>query len=61
LPVGPEIQFFQENTISVTDVPEVHETPVDVADVAYLLVPKELVVIVRVVPSIVFSLSVLVL
>lgn len=61
LPVGSEIEFLQKYSVSIANVAEVHEAAIDVADVPHLLVPEELVIIVRFVHSVVLSLAIFII
>lgn len=45
LPVGSCIEFLQKDSISVTDVSQIHETSVNVPYVTNFLIPEELVVV----------------
>lgn len=60
LPVGTEIEFFQEDAVPVPDVPQVHKAAIDVADIPHFLVPEEFIIITIVTHSI-LTLAVLVL
>ena len=45
LPVGAKIELVEVDTVTVSDVAQVHETAVDIPDVSLLLVPVELIIL----------------
>lgn len=63
LPVRPSIKLLQKDTISISNVAQIHEAPINVSDITNFLIPEELVIIVVVlsVQWVVFTWSILLL
>ena len=45
LPIGSRIQLFQENTIPIPNIPQIHKASVNISDISNLLIPVKLVIV----------------
>jgi len=58
LPIWSKVQFLKEYTVSIPDIAQVHKTPIDIANISYLLISVEFVIILSIIAAVVFNLSI---